>query len=207
MVTNDFKLAVLVSGRGSNLQAIIDSIEQGALPGARVVLVLSDVAAAPALDRARKHGIETLFLDPKQYAGRGEFNRAMVAAIEASGADLVCLAGFMRILSKEFIEAFRGRVMNIHPSLLPAFPGLHPQQQALDYGVKVSGCTVHFVDETVDGGAVILQRAVPVLEGDDADTLAARILEEEHKLYPEAIGLYMAGGIRIEGRRTILKEA
>ena len=207
MVTNDFKLAVLVSGRGSNLQAIIDSIEQGALPGARVVLVLSDVAAAPALDRARRHGIETLFLDPKQYAGRGEFNRAMVAAIEASGADLVCLAGFMRILSKEFIEAFRGRVMNIHPSLLPAFPGLHPQQQALDYGVKISGCTVHFVDETVDGGAVILQRAVPVLEGDDANTLAARILEEEHKLYPEAIGLYLAGGIRIEGRRTILKEA
>ncbi len=207
MITNDFKLAVLVSGRGSNLQAIIDSIEHGALPGARVALVLSDVAAAPALARARRHGIETLFLDPKQYAGRSEFNLAMVAAIEASGANLVCLAGFMRILSKEFVAPFRGRVMNIHPSLLPAFPGLHPQKQALDYGVKISGCTVHFVDETVDGGAVILQRAVPVLEGDDADTLAARILEEEHKLYPEAIGLFMAGGIRIEGRRTILKEA
>ncbi|UCD10892.1 MAG: phosphoribosylglycinamide formyltransferase [Nitrospinaceae bacterium] len=206
MEPKDFKLAVLVSGRGSNLQAIIDSIERGELPGARVALVLSDVAEAPALKRASRHGIETRVVDPKAFAGKIEFNQAMVEAIQARGADLVCLAGFMRILGKGFIEAFRGRIVNIHPSLLPAFPGLHPQQQALDYGVKISGCTVHFVDETVDGGAVILQSAVPVLEEDDAGRLAARILEQEHLLYPRAIRLFMEGRLTLTGRKALIKE-
>jgi phosphoribosylglycinamide formyltransferase-1 len=206
MEHKNFKLAVLVSGRGSNLQAIIDSIERGEIPGARVALVLADVAGAPALERARKHGIETLFLDPKGYAGKSEYNQAMVEAIQERGADLVCLAGFMRILGPGFIEAFRGRVMNIHPSLLPAFPGLHPQQQALDYGVKLSGCSVHFVDETVDGGAIILQSAVPVLDGDDADALARRILEQEHLLYPRAIRLFMEGRLTLSGRNVSEKE-
>jgi len=206
MERKDFNLAVLVSGRGSNLQAIIDSVERGELPGARVALVLSDVADAPALARARGHGIATKVVDPRAYAGKSEFNQALVEAIEESGADLVCLAGFMRILGRNFIDAFRGRVMNIHPSLLPSFPGLHPQQQALDYGVKVSGCTVHFVDETVDGGAIILQSAVPVLDGDDAPALAGRILEQEHLLYPRAIRLFMEGRLALSGRNVLAKE-
>jgi len=176
------------------------------LPGARVALVLSDVADAPALARARGHGIATKVVDPRAYAGKSEFNQALVEAIEESGADLVCLAGFMRILGRNFIDAFRGRVMNIHPSLLPSFPGLHPQQQALDYGVKVSGCTVHFVDETVDGGAIILQSAVPVLDGDDAPALAGRILEQEHLLYPRAIRLFMEGRLALSGRNVLAKE-
>jgi len=199
-------LGVLVSGRGSNLQAIIDAIERRDLE-ARIALVISDKEGAFALERAKKHGIEALFIDPKAYESREAHEKAVGDELEKRGVELICLAGYMRILSPYFVRRFRWRIINIHPALLPSFPGLHGQKQALDYGVKVSGCTVHFVDEKTDHGPIIIQAAVPVLENDDEDTLAARILEYEHKIYPRAIQLYAQGRLEIQGRKVKIKDA
>ncbi len=193
-------LGVLISGRGSNLQAIIDAIAAGVLD-ARIGVVISNRADAAGLDRARRAGIETLCLSHRDYASREEYDRALVAALEARGVGLVCLAGFMRLLSPVFVGAFPNAILNIHPSLLPAFPGLDAQHQAWAHGAKVSGATVHLVDRDLDAGPIVLQRAVPVLDDDTAETLAARILEQEHLLYPEAIALVLDGGWTIEGRR------
>lgn len=185
-------LGVLISGRGSNLKAIIDAIENGRLD-ASIGLVLSNTAEAPGLEHARRAGIETLVLRHKAFATREDFDRAMVKELNDRGVALVCLAGFMRLLSPVFVDAFPDRILNIHPSLLPKYPGLHPQQQALDDHATVSGATVHFVNKELDAGPVVLQREVPVLPGDTADTLAARILEVEHRLYPEAVGMVLRG--------------
>lgn len=185
-------LGVLISGRGSNLKAIIDAIADGRLD-ASLALVISNRADAPGLDHARRAGIETLVLSHKAFATRGDYDRAMVKALTARGVELVCLAGFMRMLSPAFVDAFPERILNIHPSLLPKYPGLHPQQQALDDHATVSGATVHFVNKELDAGPVVLQREVPVLPGDTAETLAARILEVEHRLFPEAVGMVLRG--------------
>ncbi len=202
MGSNKFRLAVLVSGRGSNLQAIIDSIENEGLP-AQIALVLSNVEDAHALIRAQKHGIEAVYLEPGKFAGREAYEEEMIGLLQARSVDLVCLAGFMRILGKRFIQAFPEKIVNIHPSLLPAFQGLNPQKNALDYGVKFSGCTVHFVDEGVDSGPIILQTVVPVYDSDDTDSLSARILEQEHLLYPKAIRLILENRLRIAGRKVL----
>lgn len=180
------RLGVLISGRGSNLKAIIDAIGAGRLD-AVLAVVISNRADAPGLEHARRAGIETLVIDHKRYSTREDFDRAVVAALKDRAVALVCLAGFMRLLSPVFVDAFPNRILNIHPSLLPKYPGLHPQQQAIDDGATVSGATVHFVNADLDAGPVILRREVPVLRDDDAETLAARILEIEHELYPEAI--------------------
>ncbi len=188
MSLKKFKLAVLVSGRGSNLQAIIDSIEQDA-PDIQLSIVISNVKDAPALKRAEKHGIETVFIDPAASLDRKAFDKAVIDKLKERSVDLICLAGYMRILGREFIQTFANRIINIHPSLLPAFPGLDAQKQAIDYGVKFSGCTVHFVDEGIDSGPIIMQTAVPVFDHDDEESLTQRILEQEHILYPKAIKL------------------
>ena len=179
-------LGVLISGRGSNLKAIIDAIERKTLD-ASIAIVISNRADAPGLDHARKAGIETLVLSHKGYATREDYDRALVAELQKRNVGLVCLAGFMRLLSPVFVDAYPNRILNIHPSLLPKYPGLHPQQQALDDGARVSGASVHFVNKDLDAGPVVLQREVPVLPGDTADTLADRILAVEHRLYPDAI--------------------
>lgn len=186
------RLGVLISGRGSNLKAIIDAIADGRLD-ATIALVISNKADAPGLEHARIAGIETLVLGHRAFGSREEYDRAMVKELKDRGVDLVCLAGFMRLLSPVFVDAFPNRILNIHPSLLPKYPGLHPQQQALDDGAAVSGATVHFVNKELDAGPIVLQREVPVLPGDTADTLAARILEVEHRLYPEAVSLVLRG--------------
>lgn len=197
-------IAVVASGRGTNLQAIIDSIERGDLP-AKLVVVVSDHEDAPALERARKHHIPAQYLEPgpKRTVLSPEAEQRFIEVLRSYGTELVCLAGYMRIIKKPFLEAFPGRILNIHPALLPAFPGLDVQRKALEYGVKYSGCTVHFVDESVDGGAIIAQAVVPVQDDDTPETLAARILEQEHRIYPEAIKLVLSGHYRIEGRRVI----
>lgn len=184
------RLGVLISGRGSNLQAIFDAIKQQRLD-AEIAIVISNRADAPGLDHARRAGLETLVISHKDFATREDFDRVIVRALNDHGVRLVCLAGFMRLLSPVFVDAFPNRILNIHPSLLPKYPGLHPQQQALDDGAAVSGATVHIVNKDLDAGPIVLQREVPVLPGDSADTLAARILEAEHRLYPEAIGLVL----------------
>ena len=199
------RIGVLASGRGSNLQAIIDAIEVGELD-CRLVVVVSDRADAQALERARKHGTEAVFIDPKGYSDREAFDRAVLAVLAEHRAELVCLAGYMRILSPVFIRALPARIMNIHPALLPAFLGLNAQRQALQHGVKVTGATVHFVDEGVDTGPIICQAAVPVREDDTEETLAARILAEEHQLYPRAIRLYAEGRLSVVGRRVLVRE-
>ena len=204
MPSNDFKLAVLVSGRGSNLQAIIDSIERGDL-NARASVVLSNIANATALKRAEKHEIETVFIDPASCADKADFDRRMIKILKARSVDLVCLAGYMRILGNEVLQAFPGRIINIHPSLLPAFPGLNPQRQAIEYGAKISGCTVHFVDNGIDTGPVILQAVVPVYKTDDEESLARRILDQEHLLYPQAIQLITEDKLDFDGRTVIQK--
>jgi phosphoribosylglycinamide formyltransferase-1 len=200
------RVGVLASGRGSNLQAILDACERGAIP-AEVAVVVSDRAEATALDRARARGVPALVLNPKDQTSRGAYDLALVELLGRHEVDLVCLAGFMRILGPGIIRPLRGRVMNIHPSLLPAFPGLAAQRQALEHGVRVSGATVHFVDDGVDTGPIIVQDAVPVLPDDTEETLAARILTVEHRLYPEAIRLFAEGRLRIEGRRVIVGAA
>ena len=196
---------MLASGRGSNLGAILEACRRDEFP-ARVVVVVSDRESAAALERARREGVDALFLDPKAYADRPAYDSALVSTVNEYRPGLVCLAGFMRLLSSAFVGAWAGRLMNIHPSLLPAFPGLHPHRQALEYGVKVSGATVHFVDDGVDSGPVIFQASVPVRPDDTEDSLSARILVEEHRLYPEAIRLFAEGRLAISGRRVLLKE-
>lgn len=197
------RLAVLVSGSGSNLQAILDACAQPGYP-AEVAVVLSNVPTAFALERARKAGVATDVLDHKAFPDRAAFDRALAERVASYQADLVCLAGFMRVLGPGFLGAFPGRVLNIHPALLPAFPGLHGPRQALLHGVKLAGCTVHFVDEGTDTGPILAQAAVPVLPGDDEGSLAARILAEEHRLYPAAIRCVVEGRVRLDGRRTQL---
>ncbi len=183
-------LGVLISGRGSNLQAILDAIRDGKLD-ARVGVVISNVAGAPGLDRARKAGVPTEVLSHKEFPLREDYDRALVDRLRAHGVDLVCLAGFMRLLSPLFVRAFPGRILNVHPSLLPSFPGLHAQRQALEHGVKMTGATVHIVDEELDHGPILVQSAVEVLDSDDEESLSARILEQEHRIYPEAIALML----------------
>jgi phosphoribosylglycinamide formyltransferase-1 len=200
-LSKKLRLGVLASGNGSNLQAIIDRCREGELP-AEVVLVLSNKSQAGALTRARKAGIATLVIDHRDHPERAAFDQAMVAALRNAEVDLVVLAGFMRILTPVFLEAFPQRIMNIHPALLPAFPGIKAQRKALEYGVKIAGCTVHFVDPGVDSGPIIIQAAVPVLDDDDETTLSRRILEQEHRIYPEAIQLYAEGRLHIEGRHV-----
>jgi phosphoribosylglycinamide formyltransferase-1 len=196
-------LGVLASGRGSNLQAILDACAGPGFP-ARVAVVISDREQAPALERARAAGVEALWVNPKDFGDREAYDRALVRELQARGVGLVCHAGWMRILSPVYVRAFAGRALNIHPSLLPAFPGLHPQRQALEHGARVSGATVHFLDEGVDTGPIVLQAAVPVAPSDTEETLAARILVEEHRLYPEAIRLFAEGRLQIQGRRVIV---
>ncbi len=199
------RIAVLASGFGSNLQAIIDAIVKGLIDG-RVGLVISDNNEAYALERARKNHIEAIYVDPGQCPGRENYDRKIVALLKEWDIDLVILAGFMRLLSPYFVGEFQNRIMNIHPSLLPAFPGLEGVKQAMDYGVKVSGCTVHFVDEGLDTGPVILQEAVPIYDDDTIETLHQRIHEVEHRLYPRAIQLFKEGKLRLEGRRCFIDE-
>jgi phosphoribosylglycinamide formyltransferase 1 len=199
-------VGVLVSGRGSNLQALLEACRTPGFP-ARIAVVISDREHAPALDRARAAGVETLWINPKDFADREHFDAALVRELEVRKVGLVCQAGFMRILSPTYVRAFAGRALNIHPSLLPAFAGLHPHRQALDHGVKVSGATVHFVEEGVDSGPIVLQAAVPVERDDTEATLAARILVEEHRLYPAAVRLFAEGRLEIAGRRVRIKEA
>ena len=198
------RLAVLASGRGSNLQAIIDAIDGGRLH-AVLALVISNKAEAQALERARKHGAPAVFLDPKATPGREAYDAVILEHLRKHEVGLVALAGYMKIVTRVIIDAYAGRIMNIHPSLLPSFTGLAAQQQALDWGVKMSGCTVHFVEEGVDTGPIIQQTAVPVLEGDTAESLEARILAQEHRIYPEAIQLFAEGRLAIEGRRVHIK--
>jgi phosphoribosylglycinamide formyltransferase-1 len=205
-VTAKLAVGVLVSGRGSNLQALLDACAQPGYP-ARIVVVISDREHAAALDLARAAHVEALWINPKDFADREGFSLALVRELEARKVGLVCQAGFMRILSPGYVRAFAGRALNIHPSLLPAFPGLHPQRQALDHGVKVTGATVHFVEEGVDSGPIVLQATVPVEPGDTEATLSARILVEEHRLYPEAVRLFAEGRLEIVGRRVRIKES
>ena len=192
------KMAVLVSGRGSNLQAIIDGIQAGEING-EIIAVISDKREAYALRRAERAGIRTIVIEESPPEA---LQQALLNCLRALGPDLILLAGFMRLLSSSIINSFPGRIMNIHPSLLPSFPGLQAQRQALEYGVKVTGCTVHFVDEGMDTGPVILQEAVPVLEGDDLGSLSERILEAEHRTYVKAVQLFAQGRLEIEGRRV-----
>lgn len=204
------RIGVLASGRGSNLQAIIDAIEAGRLQ-AVLAVVLSNKREAPALERARRHGAPDVFLDPKPYTGqpasREAYDRAILEVLKKHEVQLVVLAGYMKIVTPVLINAYENRMMNIHPSLLPAFPGLEVQKKALDWGVKIAGCTVHFVTEGVDEGPIIIQAAVPVLPGDTADALSARILVEEHKIYPKAIQLYAEGRLKVEDRRVVVTGA
>lgn len=195
------KLAVMASGRGTNLAAILAAVEAGRVD-AEPILVLSDNPEAPALDIARDHGVAALGLSPREAGGRAAFFRLVEERLMEAGADLIALAGFMRLLPASLVQRFRWRILNIHPALLPAFPGLDAVRQALDYGVRVTGCTVHFVDEGMDTGPIVLQAAVPVLPGDTVESLAARIQREEHRIYPEAIQLYAEGRLHLDGRRV-----
>lgn len=202
MESTDFKLAVLVSGRGTNLQAIIDHIDQGKL-NARIAIIITNNPRAQALERGRKHAIKTTFLDPDRYPDKAEYDRALATKIKEHSVDLICLAGYMRILGQAFVRTFKGEIINIHPSLLPAFPGLNVQQKAIDRGVKFSGCTVHFVDEAVDAGPIILQAAVPVHADDNAETLTQRILEQEHIIYPKAIKMIVENHIKLADGKIV----
>jgi phosphoribosylglycinamide formyltransferase 1 len=193
-------LGILLSGRGSNFEAIARNVASGRIPGARIAVVISSRSAAPGLESARGLGLRALAI-PSKGKERDQHDREVVAALQQHKVDLVCLAGYMRLLSPWFVQQFPRRILNIHPSLLPAFPGLEAQEQAFAYGVKVSGCTVHFVDEELDHGPIIVQKAIPVLDGDDEHTLAARILEQEHVAYTEAINLVLEGKFEIAGRR------
>jgi phosphoribosylglycinamide formyltransferase 1 len=196
---------VLVSGRGTNLQALMDATQLGQL-GGEVAVVVSNVEQAPALDRARRAGVRAIFRDHRGQK-REDFDAGLAMVLRDHDVELVCLAGYMRLLSAVFLRAFRERVLNVHPSLLPAFPGLEAQRQALEAGVKVTGATVHVVDEGLDTGPILLQEAVPVLDSDTVDSLSARILEAEHRIYPRAVRAMLEGRVRIEGRRAVLEVA
>ncbi len=206
--TSPLRVAVLASGRGSNLQAIIDAIENGQVHS-KIVAVISNKKDAVALERARKHGLPDVFVDPKPFAGRPDsreaYDRALLEILTSYDVELVLLAGYMKIVTKVLVNAYTNRMMNIHPSLLPSFPGLDVQKKAIEWGCKLAGCTVHFVTEGVDEGPIILQAAVPILDGDTPDTLAARILIQEHKIYPRAVQLFAEGRLRVEGRRVLIE--
>lgn len=197
-------LGILLSGRGSNFVALADSVDAGRIPNARIAVVISNRADAPGMEIARQRGLNALII-PSKARTREDHDRDVVTALKQANVDLVCLAGYMRLLSPWFVQQFPSRILNIHPSLLPAFPGLDAQKQAFDYGVKVSGCTVHFVDEHLDHGAIILQKVVPVLDTDDDHTLAARILEQEHLAYFEAVRIVLEGNYKIVQRRVVPK--
>jgi phosphoribosylglycinamide formyltransferase 1 len=201
------RVAVLASGRGSNLQAVIDAIETGQVH-AKIAAVISNRNDALALERARKHGIPDLFVDPKPFSGRPDgreaYDRALLETLTKYDVELVLLAGYMKIVTPILVKAYANRMMNIHPSLLPSFPGLDAQKKAIEWGCKLAGCTVHFVTEGVDEGPIILQAAVPILDGDTPETLADRILQQEHKIYPRAVQLFAEGRLRVEGRRVIV---
>lgn len=200
------RIGALASGGGTNLQAIIDRCEEGALD-AEIVLVVSNNQDAGALERARQAGIPTLCIDHRRFDSREAFDQAVVRALQIAGVELVVLAGFMRIISEVFVAAFPNRIMNIHPALLPAFPGLHAQRKALEYGVRFAGCTVHFVDTGTDTGPIVIQAVVPVLDDDTEASLSARILEQEHLIYPRAIQLFAEGRLRVEGRRVFVEKS
>lgn len=197
-------ISVLVSGRGSNLQSIIDNIESGYIRDVCIKVVISNVADAYALERAKNHGIDAVCIDPSNFESKYEYEQEILRTLSSYGTDLVLLAGYMKIIGKEIIGAYRNRIMNIHPALLPSFKGLHAQKQALDHGVKVAGCTVHFVDEGLDSGPIILQRCVEVLPDDTEEILADRILEQEHKIFPEAVKLFVEGKLKVEGRVVLI---
>lgn len=203
--TTPLRVAVLASGRGSNLQAVIDAIEAGQVH-ATIVAVISNKKDAAALERARKHGLPDLFVDPKPFVGRPDsreaYDRALLEVLEKYDVELVLLAGYMKIVTAVLVNAYANRMMNIHPSLLPSFPGLEVQKKAIEWGCKLAGCTVHFVTEGVDEGPIILQAAVPILDGDTPDTLAARILVQEHRIYPRAVQLFSEGRLQVDGRRV-----
>ncbi len=207
--TEALRVAILASGRGSNLQAVIDAIEAGTVQ-AKIVAVISNKKEAPALERASRQGLSSLFVDPKPYAGRPDsreaYDRELLDVLRRHDVELVLLAGYMKIVTKVLVEAFTNRMMNIHPSLLPSFPGLDVQKKAIEWGCKLAGCTVHFVTEGVDEGPIILQAAVPILDDDTPDTLAARILKQEHKIYPRAVQLFAEGRLRVEGRRVFIED-
>lgn len=196
------RLGVLLSGRGSNFEALADSVAAGRIPGAQIAIVIANREGAQGIDRAAARGIPTLVL-PSRGLEREAYDRQVVVALREHKVDLVCLAGYMRLLSPYFVQAFPQRILNIHPSLLPSFPGLESQCQALEYGVKFAGCTVHFVDENLDAGPIILQSVVPVLDSDTEDTLSEKILREEHRIYSQAVKIVLEGRFKIEGRRVI----
>jgi len=198
------RVGVLASGRGSNLQAILDAAARSDFP-ARVVVVISDRERAQALDRARARGVPAHWLNPKDFGDRASYDEGLGRLLDEHGVGLVCLAGFMRILTPGFVRAWAGRILNVHPALLPAFPGLHAQRQALEYGVRIAGASVHFVDEGVDTGPIVLQASVPVHADDTEESLSARILVEEHRLYPEAIRLFALGCLSIDGRKVTIR--
>ncbi len=198
-------LGILLSGRGSNFMAIADNIDAGRIPNARIAVVISNRADAPGVEIARQRGLDARIV-PSKGKQREEHDREVVAVLKQKQVDLVCLAGYMRLLSAWFCQQFPNRILNIHPALLPAFPGLEAQKQAFEYGVKVSGCTVHFVDEHLDHGAILVQKAVPVLDGDDEHTLAARILEQEHVAYSEAIAIVLQQNYEVVGRRVVVRQ-
>lgn len=199
------RIAVLLSGRGSNFEALAEAVATGRIPEAEIALVISNREGAPGIEKARQRRIPARVI-PSRGLEREAYDRLLVEALEPLRVDLVCLAGFMRLLSPVFITRYRGRILNIHPSLLPAFPGLEAQRQALEYGVRFTGCTVHFVDESLDAGPILLQAVVPVRDDDTVETLSARILAEEHRIYPEAVRIVLSGRYRIEGRRVRLLE-
>jgi phosphoribosylglycinamide formyltransferase-1 len=196
------RIGILLSGRGSNFEALADSAAAGRIPAGEIVIVISNREGAPGVEKAKARGTETRVI-PSKGLEREAYDRQVVAVLQERQVDLVCLAGFMRLLSPYFVAAFRNRILNIHPSLLPAFPGLEAQRQALEYGVKWSGCSVHFVDENLDAGPIVAQATVAVRDDDTPETLAARILAEEHRIYTEAVNLVLSGEYRIEGRRVI----
>jgi phosphoribosylglycinamide formyltransferase-1 len=204
MVERPSRLGILISGRGSNMLALADAVDEGRIPDAEIALVVSDHASAAGLDHARDRGLKTIAIE-RGGRSREEHDRAIVAALEDHDVEIVCLAGYMRLLSSYFIEAYRNRILNIHPSLLPAFPGLDAHRQVIGHGVQWTGCTVHFVDETLDGGPIIGQKVVPVFADDTEETLSARTLKEEHQLYAEALALVVSGKYEIAGRRVLRK--
>jgi len=199
------RIGVLLSGRGSNFVALAESVAVGRIPNAEIAIVVSNRENAPGIEKARALGIEARVI-PSKGLEREAYDKLVVAALNERKVDIVCLAGYMRLLSPHFVAAFRGRILNIHPSLLPSFPGLESQRQAVEYGVKYSGCTVHFVDEDLDAGPIVIQAVVPIEDGDTPDTLAERILREEHRIYSEAVRIVLGGQYRIEGRRVLITQ-
>ena len=197
-------IGILASGRGTNLQAIIEAVEDGRIEG-KIKIVISDNSDAYALKRAQQNNIDTQYIDFKSFKNREDYDKKVIECLKEKGVELIVLAGYMRILTPYFIKTCKNRIINIHPALLPSFPGLHAQRQAIEYGAKVSGCTVHFVDEGVDSGPIVLQRAVEIKDDDTEESLAERILKEEHQIYPQAIQLFCQGRLIIKGRRVFIK--